>query len=136
MYAAQLMIIEILMIILIFFPLLDTTAPQYAVRLVLWLHKSVFFPFLSCYVFFFRLKFCFLFISIENSPCRGSKVSRDPGSSVGDVHHDCCFYSCYDCWFVVAFPSREVGGFYFPSLYGWALSVLKISAHLSKHLSK
>ena len=53
MYAAQLMIIEILMIILILFPLLDTTAPQYAVRLVLWLHKSVFFPFLSCYVFFF-----------------------------------------------------------------------------------
>ena len=35
--------------------------------------------------FFFRFKFCFLFISIENSPCRGSKVSRDPGSSVGDV---------------------------------------------------
>ena len=35
--------------------------------------------------FFFRFKFSFLFISIENSPCRGSKVSRDPGSSVGDV---------------------------------------------------
>ena len=49
--------------------------------------------------------------------------SRDPGSSVGDVHHDCCFYSCCDCWFVVAFPSGEARRSYFPSLYGWSLPV-------------
>ena len=58
-----------------------------------------FFVFVCLFVslFSFKFYFCFLFIYIENSPCRGSKVSRDPGSRVGDVHHNCCFYSCCDC---------------------------------------
>ena len=75
--------------------------------------------FFKFYGFFFNFYF-----SIVNNLCRGSELSRDPWSSVCDVR---LFYSCCDYWLVVAFPSGEARGFYFPALYGWCLSVLKIS---------
>ena len=80
-----------------------------------------FFSSLCLFVFFY------FYFSIVNNLCRGSELSRDPGSNVCDVRHDCCFCPCYDFWLVVAFPSGEARGFYFPALYGWCLSVLKMS---------
>ena len=76
-----------------------------------------------CFFIFFNFYF-----SIVNKLCRGSELSRDPGSNVCDVRHYCCFCPCYDCWLVVAFPSGEARGFYFPALNGWCLSVQKMSA--------
>ena len=66
-------------------------------------------------MFFYFFNFDF---SIVNKLCRGSELSRDPGSNECDVRHDCCFCPCYDCWLVVAFPSGEARGFYFPALNG------------------
>ena len=55
-----------------------------------------------------------MLFSINTNSCRGSELSRDPGSSMGDVHRDCCFHSCYESWFVVAFRPGEARGVCFP----------------------
>ena len=56
----------------------------------------------------------FVHFSINKNSSWGSELSRDPGSSMGDVQHDCCFYSCYESWFVVAFPQETRGGLFSP----------------------
>ena len=64
-------------------------------------------------MFFFLIFFLlFVYFYIINNWCRGPKLS-----SVGDVHHDCCFYTCYESWFAVAFSPGEARGVCFPLPY-------------------
>ena len=60
--------------------------------------------------FFLTSFLLFVYFSIINNWCRDSKLS-----SVGDVHHDCCFHSCYESSdLLLLLPQEKRGESVFP----------------------
>ena len=68
------------------------------------------------FFFFFLISFLlFVYFSIKNNWCRDSKLS-----SVGDVHHDCCFHFCYESSDLLFYPRRSERSLF--SLLIWLIS--------------